>query len=67
MYERVMEEIGKPIVFNICVLGALIGISDLVRAESVMKVIGERVPKDFIEMNNRALNIGLELGLPHRM
>jgi len=67
MYERVMEEIGKPIVFNICVLGALIGISNLVGTESVMKVISERVPKDFIEMNHKALNIGLELGLPYRI
>lgn len=67
MYERVMEEVGKPIVFNICVLGALIGISDLVKAESVMKVISQRVPKDFIEMNNTALHIGLELGKPFRI
>ena len=67
MYEKVMDEIGKPIVFNICVLGALIGISDVVKAESVMNVIGERVPKDFIELNKKALNIGFELGLPYRM
>lgn len=67
MYERVMEEIGKPIVFNICVLGALIGISDLVRTESVMKVISQRVPKDFVEMNNKALSIGFELGRPFRI
>ena len=67
MYERVMEEIGKPIVFNICVLGALIGISDLVQPESVMKVIGDRVPKDFIEMNNLALELGMALGRPYRL
>ncbi len=62
MYEHVMEKVGKPIVFNICVLGALVGIADLVQPESVMKAIADRVPKDFIEMNNDALNIGLELG-----
>jgi 2-oxoglutarate ferredoxin oxidoreductase subunit gamma len=67
MYENVMEKIGKPIVFNICVLGALIGIADLVKPESVMKTIAERVPKDFIEMNNLALSIGYELGRPYRM
>lgn len=64
MYERVMAEIGKPIVFNICVLGALIGIAGLVKPESVMRAIADRVPGDFIEMNNRALNIGYELGKP---
>ena len=62
MYERVMEEIGKPIVFNICVLGALLGISGLVRPESVMKVIATRVPKDFIDMNTKALTLGIDLG-----
>lgn len=67
MYEQVMEKIGKPIVFNICVLGALIGIAGLVKPESVMKAIADRVPKDFVEMNNRALNIGLELGAPYRL
>lgn len=67
MYEQVMEEIGKPIVFNICVLGAIIGIADLVKPESVMKAIADRVPKDFIEMNNAALNIGLRLGTPYRL
>jgi 2-oxoglutarate ferredoxin oxidoreductase subunit gamma len=67
MYENVMEKIGKPIVFNICVLGALIGIADLVKPESVMKTIADRVPKDFIEMNNTALSIGYELGRPYRM
>lgn len=67
MYESVMAEIGKPIVFNICVLGALIGISELVNPDSVMKVIGERVPKDFIELNKKALNLGIELGRPFRV
>lgn len=66
MYEAVMKEIGKPIVFNICVLGALIGIADLVKLESVIKAIADRVPADFIEMNTKALNLGLELGLPYK-
>lgn len=65
MYESVMDQIGKPIVFNICVLGALIGITDLVKPESVMKTIADRVPRDFVEMNQKALNIGIELGKPY--
>ncbi len=67
MYEKVMEKIGKPIVFNICVLGALVGISELVKPESVLKAIGQRVPKDFIEMNTEALNLGYELGMSHKL
>lgn len=67
MYETVMKEIGKPIVFNICVLGALLGLIELVKTESVIKAIADRVPTDFIEMNIRALNIGFELGKPYRL
>lgn len=61
MYESVMKEIGKPIVFNICVLGALIGSTELLRPESVMKAIGDKVPKAFLDMNNRAFELGLTL------
>ena len=32
MYDKVMEKIGKPVVFNICVLGALIGITEVIKA-----------------------------------
>jgi 2-oxoglutarate ferredoxin oxidoreductase subunit gamma len=67
MYEHVMATIGKPIVFNICVLGALLGITALVKPESIMKAIQERVPKDFIAMNSDALHIGLELGKPYKL
>jgi len=67
MYEQVMEQIGKPIVFNICVLGALLGISGLVQPEAVMKAVAARVPRDFVEINQQALNIGYELGKAHRL
>lgn len=62
VYEAVMEEIGKPIVFNVAVLGALLGINPLVQPESIMKVIAKRVPKDFLEMNNKALELGMSIG-----
>ncbi len=62
MYDTVMREIGKPIVFNICVLGALIGITELLKPASLMKAVADRVPKDFIDMNNKAFDLGLSLG-----
>jgi len=61
MYDTVLKEIGKPIVFNICVLGALVGATELLRPESLLKAIGDRVPKDFVEMNHRAFDLGLTL------
>jgi 2-oxoglutarate ferredoxin oxidoreductase subunit gamma len=58
----VVEQVGKPIVFNICMLGAVIALADLVRPESIMKVLEGRVPKDFLEMNQKALQLGVEMG-----
>ncbi|MCP4401232.1 MAG: 2-oxoacid:ferredoxin oxidoreductase subunit gamma [bacterium] len=61
MYETVMEQIGKPIVFNICMLGAVIGLTQLVRPESIMKVLETRVPQEYLEMNRKALELGMGL------
>ncbi len=66
MYETVVEKIGKPVVFNICVLGALLGITEMMRPESVMAAVADRVPKDFLAMNNRAFDLGLVLGAQYR-
>ena len=67
MYESVMEKIGKPIVFNICMLGAVISMTELVSPESIMKVLETRIPSDFLEMNRRALDIGRELGEQYKI
>jgi 2-oxoglutarate ferredoxin oxidoreductase subunit gamma len=62
MYKTVMDEIGKPIVFNICMLGAVVGLTDLVQPASIMNVLEERIPSGFLEMNRQALELGLEMG-----
>ena len=62
MYKAVMDEIGKPIVFNICMLGTIIGLTDLVRSESIMKTLETRIPSGFLEMNRKALELGIALG-----
>jgi 2-oxoglutarate ferredoxin oxidoreductase subunit gamma len=61
MYETIMEQIGKPIVFNICMLGAVIRLTNLVKAKSVLKILERRIPADFLEINRKALNIGIKL------
>jgi 2-oxoglutarate ferredoxin oxidoreductase subunit gamma len=62
MYRNVIDTIGKPIVFNICMLGAILSLTKLVTPESIMKVLESRIPSGFIEMNRRALELGMELG-----
>ena len=61
MYETVMEKIGKPIVFNICMLGVVIGLTDIVRPESILKVLEARIPPGFLDINRQAMQLGLEL------
>ncbi len=67
IYDTVLKEIGKPIVFNICVLGALVGLTGIIKPSSVMASIKKRVPPDFIEMNSRALELGIEMGAEYSM
>jgi len=50
------------VVFNICVLGTLIGITEVIKPKSVMAAVADRVPKDFVDLNNRAFDLGLALG-----
>ena len=62
MYDTVMEKIGKPIVFNICMLGALLGATGLVQAQSILKVLETSIPIDFMDMNKKALELGMKMG-----
>jgi 2-oxoglutarate ferredoxin oxidoreductase subunit gamma len=61
MYQNVMEKIGKPIVFNICMLGALIELTGLVKQDSILKVLKEKIGPDFMTMNQEALETGIQL------
>ncbi len=67
LYDTVVKKIGKPIVFNICVLGALVGLTGILKPRSVMASIRDRVPPDFIDMNSRALELGIEMGAEYSM
>ena len=62
MYETVMDNIGKPIVFNICMLGTLLGVTQLIAPDSILKVLETTIPPDFMEMNKKALDLGIKMG-----
>jgi len=57
-----MEKIGKPIVLNICMLGAIISLTELVKPESIMTTLKDRIPGSFLDMNRKAMELGMELG-----
>ena len=61
MFVAVMEKIGKPIVFNICMLGALVELTGLVKPDSILAVLKEKIGPDFMTMNEKALEIGIRL------
>ena len=61
MYKAVMDGIGKAVVLNICMLGAMIGLTHVVSTDSIMKVLETKLPSGFLEMNRKALAIGQEL------
>jgi 2-oxoglutarate ferredoxin oxidoreductase subunit gamma len=61
MFESVMEKLKKPIVFNICMLGTVLGLTQVVQPDSIRKVLKDRIPSQFLELNDKALELGLEL------
>jgi len=64
MFQTVMEELGDPVAFNICMLGALIGILGVVRVESLLAVIARRVPEAYVDINGEALDLGVGMAEP---
>ncbi|MDX9785708.1 MAG: 2-oxoacid:acceptor oxidoreductase family protein [Desulfobacterales bacterium] len=62
LWETVMKTIGNPIVLNICMLGAVVGLTKLVRPASVEKVLEKRLAAGVIDMNKKALSLGVALG-----
>lgn len=61
MYETIMAAINEPIVFNICMLGVIIKLTGLVSAESITKVLETKIPSNFLKINEKALDIGMNL------
>ena len=62
LYNKVVEEIGKPVVFNIAILGALLGIYPVVKKDSVVKALEHRFPPALRADNLKALELGLQTG-----
>ena len=66
MYESIMAQLKKPIVLNTCMLGAVIGLTSVVDLGSVEKLLNQRLPAAFIDLNRQALHLGFELGLSQK-
>ena len=62
IYQTVKDNIGTPIVSNMCMLGALIGITGLVKSESIINVFKNRISSDFLDINKKAFTLGINMG-----
>jgi len=65
LFHEVVEQTGTPLALNICTLGAVLGLTDLINPDSVRKVLKTRVPTNFLQVNLQALELGLRLGRKH--
>jgi 2-oxoglutarate ferredoxin oxidoreductase subunit gamma len=42
-------------------LGAVIALTGLVKPESILRVLETRIPPSFLEMNRKALDLGIKI------
>jgi 2-oxoglutarate ferredoxin oxidoreductase subunit gamma len=63
LYRSAIETIGSPIVFNICMIGAFAQLTQLVKKESIMKVLKVRIPSGTLDLNRQALELGVQLAI----
>jgi 2-oxoglutarate ferredoxin oxidoreductase subunit gamma len=60
MYQNVVDKIGNPLVFNMCMLGALVSLLPIVKFKSILKVLEARIPA-YLDLNRKALELGVNL------
>jgi len=53
-------DVGREIVANVIALGAMIALTDVVKRESGLEAVIRRVPEAFVELNQKAYNLGFE-------
>lgn len=56
------EQFQKELVANVVALGALVELSGVVSKEAIEKALENRVPRDALDVNKRALATGYDMG-----
>ena len=60
--EKALQELGNRMVANMVLLGAVVKAVGLVGEESLLRALSNRVPPSLLELNQKALALGLNLG-----
>jgi len=63
---RMAQELGRPVVANIIMLGFLAAKSDLISSEALRKAILDSVPPGTEEFNMKAFDLGHDYDIDHR-
>ncbi len=61
MQQTVVEKLGSSVALSTCMLGALLGLREIINPEAVIKILKVRIPADFYEMNVDAFWLGQAL------
>lgn len=56
------DKISKTVVANIVAVGALVGLTEVVKADAIIKAVLDRVPAGTEELNQKAVLAGIEAG-----
>ncbi len=60
--EKALKELGNQMVANMILLGALVKALGLVKEASLRKVVSSRTPPSLLELNMKALALGIDWG-----
>ena len=58
---RTADDLGRRMIANMVMLGALIKISGLIEQEAIEKAVADMVPANTIELNKNAIETGANL------
>ncbi len=61
IYSTMKEEMNTTLGINICMLGALIGITSIVSSDSIKRTLEDDIPPQYREHNLRAFELGLSM------
>jgi len=62
---RMAQDLGRPVVANIIVLGFLAAISEVVSTEALKKAVLDSIPSGTESLNMKAFGLGYEYGTEH--
>ncbi len=62
MHKTVLKNFDSPVTLSTCMLGVVLARTNVVKVDSVIKALEKRVPPTTIDLNKKALELGLELG-----